>query len=88
MLFAPYPPEGGVPQAANFWMHNTPSPLDIIFIRPDGTIATIAENTTPFFRHADPVGRAGVGGTGDQRRALGRARHRDRRQGDVEQVSG
>lgn len=48
MLFAPYPPEGGPPREASFWMKNTPSPLDIIFIRPDGTIATIAENTVPF----------------------------------------
>jgi hypothetical protein len=28
-------------------MKNTPSPLDILFIRPDGTIARIAENTVP-----------------------------------------
>ncbi|WP_404371211.1 DUF192 domain-containing protein [Sphingomonas sp. MMS24-J45] len=47
MLFAPYPPEGGPPRAANFWMKNTPSPLDILFIRADGTIARIAENTVP-----------------------------------------
>ncbi len=48
MLFAPYPPQGGAPREASFWMKNTPSPLDIIFIRPDGTIAAIAENTVPF----------------------------------------
>ncbi|MFZ5749186.1 MAG: DUF192 domain-containing protein [Pseudomonadota bacterium] len=48
MLFAPYPAEGGGPREASFWMQNTPSPLDIIFIRPDGTIARIAENTIPF----------------------------------------
>jgi uncharacterized membrane protein (UPF0127 family) len=47
MLFAPYPPDGGPPRAANFWMKNTPSPLDILFIRPDGTIARIAKNTVP-----------------------------------------
>ena len=46
MLFAPYPPSGP-PRAASFWMKNTPSPLDIIFIRPDGTIARIAENAAP-----------------------------------------
>uniref|UniRef100_UPI0035CC61D3 DUF192 domain-containing protein n=1 Tax=uncultured Sphingomonas sp. TaxID=158754 RepID=UPI0035CC61D3 len=46
MLFAPYPPKGP-PREANFWMENTPSPLDILFIRPDGTIARIAENTVP-----------------------------------------
>lgn len=53
MLFAPYPPEGGAPREASFWMKDTPSPLDIIFIRADGTIATIAENTVPFSE--DPV---------------------------------
>jgi uncharacterized protein len=48
MLFAPYPAEGGGPREASFWMKNTPSPLDIIFIRADKTIARIAENTVPF----------------------------------------
>jgi uncharacterized membrane protein (UPF0127 family) len=48
MLFAPYPPDGGGPREANFWMKDTPTPLDILFIRADGTIATIAENTVPF----------------------------------------
>lgn len=50
MLFAPYPPEGGPPKAASFWMENTPNALDIIFIRADGTIATIGENAVPFSR--------------------------------------
>ncbi|WP_183933924.1 DUF192 domain-containing protein [Sphingomicrobium lutaoense] len=36
-----------VPQNASFWMKNTYIPLDMIFIRPDGTIANIAENTVP-----------------------------------------
>ncbi|MBB4154681.1 hypothetical protein GGQ80_002597 [Sphingomonas jinjuensis] len=53
MLFYPYPAAGGGPQVANFWMKNTPTPLDIIFIRADGTIARIAENTVPFSE--DPV---------------------------------
>lgn len=35
------------PTAAGFWMRNTFIPLDIIFIRGDGTIANIAHNTTP-----------------------------------------
>lgn len=48
MLFAPYPAEGGGPREASFWMKNTPSPLDILFIRPDGTIAAIAENAVPY----------------------------------------
>jgi uncharacterized membrane protein (UPF0127 family) len=36
-----------------FWMKNTLIPLDIIFIRADGTIARIAENTVPL--SLDPV---------------------------------
>ncbi|MES2337242.1 MAG: DUF192 domain-containing protein [Pseudomonadota bacterium] len=54
MIFTPYPAEGGPPRIASFWMKNTPTALDIIFIRPDGTIATIAENTVPFSE--TPVG--------------------------------
>lgn len=42
MLF-PYAP----PQAASFWMKNTLIPLDLIFIRPDGTIGRIADNAVP-----------------------------------------
>ena len=36
------------PRIAEFWMRNCPAPLDMIFIRPDGTIARIAVNTTPY----------------------------------------
>ena len=43
MLF-PFDP----PQVASFWMKNTVIPLDMIFIRPDGTIAHIAANTEPY----------------------------------------
>lgn len=56
MIFTPYPPEGGPPRETSFWMKNTPTPLDIIFIRPDGTIARIAENTTPFSEARIPSG--------------------------------
>ena len=48
MIF-PYDP----PRDASFWMKNTLIPLDMIFIRPDGTIARIAENTVPL--SLDPV---------------------------------
>ena len=56
MIFAPYPPDGGGPREANFWMKNTPSSLDIIFIRADGTIARIAETTVPFSEDKVPSG--------------------------------
>lgn len=48
MIFVPYPPEGGPPREASFWMHNTPSALDIIFIRADGTIARVAADVQPY----------------------------------------
>lgn len=35
------------PRPASFWMKNTLIPLDMIFIRPDGSIARIAAMTTP-----------------------------------------
>lgn len=38
----------------SFWMKNTPRSLDIIFIRRDGTISTIAENTIPFSEESVP----------------------------------
>jgi len=31
------------PQPVSFWMKDTPLPLDLLFIRPDGTIAAILE---------------------------------------------
>lgn len=43
MIF-PYNP----PKMQGFWMKNTPLPLDIIFVGPDGRIINIAANTTPF----------------------------------------
>lgn len=47
MLFTPYPADGP-PREARFWMKNTPTALDIVFIRSDGTIARIAENAVPY----------------------------------------
>ena len=48
MLF-PYEP----PQNASFWMKNTLIPLDIVFIRENGTVALVAENTVPL--SLDPI---------------------------------
>jgi uncharacterized protein len=44
----------GDERMASFWMKNTPIPLDIIFIRADGKIENIAENTIPY--SLEPVG--------------------------------
>lgn len=56
MLFWPYPPDGGPPRAANFWMKNTPTSLDIVYIRADGAIAHIAANAVPFSEEILPSG--------------------------------
>lgn len=48
------PDDGGMifpmnpPRMASFWMKNTLIPLDMIFIRADGTIARIAAETVPY----------------------------------------
>ena len=53
------PEDGGMlfpfakPRIGSFWMKNTLIPLDMIFIRADGSIARIAANTTP--HSLDPV---------------------------------
>jgi uncharacterized protein len=41
-------------QPVTFWMENTLSSLDIIFIRSDGTIANIAANAAPLSRELIP----------------------------------
>jgi uncharacterized membrane protein (UPF0127 family) len=38
----------------SFWMKNTYVPLDMIFIRGDGTIASIAQNTEPMSERLIP----------------------------------
>jgi uncharacterized protein len=54
LMFRQRLPEGhgmlfdfGQPRPVGMWMKNTYIPLDMLFIRTDGTIAYIAENTVP-----------------------------------------
>jgi len=54
LMFRPsVPAEGGmlfdwgIPHDSQMWMRNTITPLDMVFINPDGTIRSIAENTVP-----------------------------------------
>src|SRR5262245_18090536 len=45
-------------QSTSFWMKNTSIPLDIIFIRGDGRILRIAQNTVPLSEALIPSGGA------------------------------
>jgi uncharacterized membrane protein (UPF0127 family) len=62
------------PVMTDFWMKNTILPLDIIFIRPNGTISTIHANATPYsttpIPAAEPV-RAVLEINGGRAKALG-----------------
>ncbi len=58
----------------SFWMKNTPLSLDMIFIRGDGTISTIAESTIPYSEDSVPSSepvRAVLEINGGRARALG-----------------
>lgn len=44
------------PQFVSFWMENTVLPLDMLFVRADGTIARIKANATPYSRESIPSG--------------------------------
>jgi uncharacterized membrane protein (UPF0127 family) len=44
----------GSEQPASFWMENTYLPLDMIFIKADATVESIAERTTPLSRRSVP----------------------------------
>jgi uncharacterized membrane protein (UPF0127 family) len=43
-------------QGVGFWMHNTLIPLDIVFIRPDGRVLSIARNAQPLDDTTLPAG--------------------------------
>ena len=43
-----------IEQPASFWMKNTYLPLDMLFIKADGTIESIAERTTPLSEKSVP----------------------------------
>lgn len=51
MLFPMNPP-----RTASFWMKNTLIPLDMLFIRTDGTIAFLKANATPYSREPISAG--------------------------------
>ena len=78
-------PDGGMlfpmnpPRTASFWMKDTLIPLDMLFIRTDGTIAFIAANTVPYSR--EPVS-AGVPVAAVLELAGGRAAAIGAREGD------
>ena len=44
----------GQTRMVTMWMRNTPLPLDMVFIREDGTVANVAERTTPFSEEIVP----------------------------------
>ena len=44
----------GEPRQIAMWMKNTYIPLDMVFVRANGTVAYIAENTTP--KSLEPIG--------------------------------
>jgi uncharacterized membrane protein (UPF0127 family) len=55
LMFRPHiDPDGGMifpmipPRPASFWMKNTVSSLDLLFVRADGTIARIATDAVPY----------------------------------------
>ncbi len=40
---------------ATFWMKDTPLPLDMVFIKSDGTVASVAPNAVPFSTRSIPA---------------------------------
>ena len=71
----------GAEERRSFWMRNTYIPLDMIFIKADGTIDSIAERATPLSEKSVPSKGAGPLRAGDQRGLERQPRHRAGRQG-------
>ncbi len=66
-------------QEVSMWMKNTYISLDMIFIRADGRILRIAENTEPMSTKIIPSRGDGQGGAGGDRRHRAKIRDRARR---------
>ncbi len=49
------------PEPATMWMENTYIPLDMLFIRPDGTVVRIETNTEPLSRRVIAAGEPVLG---------------------------
>lgn len=60
-----------LPHMASFWMKDTPAPLDLLFVRPDGTIAAVLhgkpEDRTPLSA-GEPVSAVAEIGAGEATR--------------------
>ena len=73
-------------QQISMWMKNTYISLDMIFIRADGRILRIAENTEPMSTQDHLVRRPRQGRAGGDRRHRAEIRHRARRPGRASAV--
>jgi uncharacterized membrane protein (UPF0127 family) len=59
LMFRRYMPNN--PEPATMWMENTYIPLDMLFIRADGTVARIETNTEPLSRRVIAAGEPVLG---------------------------
>ena len=74
-------------EPVSMWMQNTYMPLDMLFIRADGTVARVAE-TPSRSRPVGPLGRAGARGARAHRRHGRPARDPRRRPGRARDLQG
>ena len=73
-------------QEVSMWMKNTYISLDMIFIRADGRILRIAENTEPISTKIISSGGLAKGSAGGDRRHRAKVRDRARRPGGASAV--